>query len=92
MAESDSLLSLFLAAALALALLLGLSDEAWAALRLFWAAFTTLSLMAYLEPLRRGLSKRGGGLPLSIFGAMALRGLVTGLLFSSVLVAFLSVR
>ena len=80
-----------LALALGVVLLFGLSDDAWRLLRVIWAGLSTLFLMALLEPLRRGLSRKGGGLPLSVFAKLAVRGVLLGLMLASLSVALLAV-
>ena len=90
LADSHGAFSTFLALTLGFAMLLGLSDAAWALLRMFWLSFTVLSLMALLEPLRRGLSKKGGSLPLPVFTGLLMQGVLLGLLLGSVTAALLA--
>ena len=82
MTGGHGLWSVFLACALALALMTSLSNGALNTLLALWLLLAPLTLMAMLEPLRRGLSKRGGSLPFKTFSSLALLAVVTSLLLA----------
>lgn len=88
MAERLEIIASLTALLLGAVLFAYLSESAAGLVLRCWVLFGPLCLMAFLERERRGVTRRGGGLPLSRLLALAARAAAIGLFFAALVAAF----
>ncbi|MEM9724488.1 MAG: hypothetical protein AAF909_03375 [Pseudomonadota bacterium] len=75
------------ATAIGFIFLTALSATAYGLVLRIWVVIAPLCLMAFINGPGKGLANRENPLPISMFGAMAARAAVMGLLFATICVA-----